>query len=172
VHPAARSSTLGHRVSGNAIRSGGVPALAHAATCASREQARLFHSARPRRLWKNPFLTSLLRSHYNGNAGMRPERRLSGRNGWGGVSRPVRKQPFWRNCVKSQGRRGRAPFGSWHAYLIAWRRSRTRLAEHTREPSEVGSDYRPARGIHRCWRGRRGSRGIRCGKLPHISASS
>ena len=43
-----------------------------------------------------------------GKAGMRRERRLSGRNGRGGVSRPVNK-PFWRNCVKSQGRRGGAP---------------------------------------------------------------
>ena len=40
---------------------------------------------------------------------MRPERRLSGQNGRGGVSRPVMNQPFWRNCGKSRGRRGRAP---------------------------------------------------------------
>jgi hypothetical protein len=40
---------------------------------------------------------------------MRPERRLSGRNGRGGVSRPVNKQPFWRNGVKSQGRRDGVP---------------------------------------------------------------
>ena len=39
---------------------------------------------------------------------MRPERRLSGGTRPGrDVSRPVK--PFWRNCVKSQGRRGRAP---------------------------------------------------------------
>jgi hypothetical protein len=43
-----------------------------------------------------------------GDAGMRPERRLSSRNGRGGVSRPV-KHPFWRKSVKSQGRRGSAP---------------------------------------------------------------
>jgi hypothetical protein len=109
VHPAARSSILGHRVSGNAIRSGGMPALVYAAIKGNPGQERDFHSARPRRLWKTLSSTSLLRSHYKGNAGMRPERRLSGRNGRGGVSRPVVKHPFWRNCVKSRGRRGRAP---------------------------------------------------------------
>src|SRR5579863_288561 len=50
---------------------------------------------------------------------MRPERRLSGRNGRGGVSRPVKK-PFWRNGVKSQGRRGGAP-GWVTGTRISWR---------------------------------------------------
>src|ERR1700694_166103 len=35
VHSAARSSILGHRVSGNAIRNGGVPALVYAAIAGS-----------------------------------------------------------------------------------------------------------------------------------------
>jgi hypothetical protein len=52
VHPAARSSILGHRVSGNAIRSGGVPALVHAGKICRRRQGCVFHSARPRQLWK------------------------------------------------------------------------------------------------------------------------
>src|SRR5579864_5301413 len=76
VHSAARSSILGHRVSGNAIRNGGVPALVHSAIAGSFGQERDFHSARPRLLWKTLISTSLLRSHYKGNAGMRPERRF------------------------------------------------------------------------------------------------
>src|SRR5579864_3204231 len=64
VHSAARSSILGHRVSGNAIRNGGVPALVHSAIAGSFGQERDFHSARPRLLWKTLISTSLLRSHY------------------------------------------------------------------------------------------------------------
>jgi hypothetical protein len=37
---------------------------------------------------------------------MRPERRLRGRNEQGGF---VPARPFWRNCDKSRGGRGRAP---------------------------------------------------------------
>jgi hypothetical protein len=81
VHPAVRSSILGHRVSGSAIRSGGMPALVHAVIASSRRQERDFHSARPRLLWKTLFSTSLLRSHYKGTAGERPERRSGGRDG-------------------------------------------------------------------------------------------
>jgi len=108
VHPAVRSSILGHRVSGSAIRSGGMPALAHAVIAASRGQERDFHSARPRLLWKTLFSTSLLRSHYKSSAETQLERRLSGRNGWGGASRPEH-QPFWLECGKSRGFGGRAP---------------------------------------------------------------
>jgi len=93
VHPTARSSILGHRVSGNAIRSGGVPALIHAGKICRRRQGRDFHSARPRRLWKNPFSTSLLRSHYKGYAEVRLERRLKRRNGGGGSGRPEEIRP-------------------------------------------------------------------------------
>src|ERR1700686_3188623 len=50
---------------------------------------------------------------------MRPERRLSGRNGRGGVSRPIKEEPFWRNCVKSRGRRGRARCVS--GTRVSWR---------------------------------------------------
>jgi hypothetical protein len=38
---------------------------------------------------------------------MDPERRLSGRNGWGGNAAPLRK-PFWREGGKSREREGRA----------------------------------------------------------------
>ena len=82
VHSAARSSILGHRVSGNAIRSGGMPALVHTDIAASTGQEPDFHSPQPRRLWKTLSSTSLLRSHYKGNVGMRPERRCkSGMDG-------------------------------------------------------------------------------------------
>lgn len=92
VHPATRSSILGHRVSGKAIRSGGAPALIHAGKICRRRQGRDFHSARPRRLWKNPFSTSLLRSHYKGAAEVRPERRLRGRDS-AGASESLARSP-------------------------------------------------------------------------------
>ena len=63
-------------MSGNAIRNGGVPALVHTAIASSFEQECDFHSALPRLLWKTLISTSLLRSHYKGYAGMRPERRF------------------------------------------------------------------------------------------------
>ena len=64
VHPAARSSTDGHRVSARTIRSGGVPAQVHNGKIRSCRQGRDFHSALPRLLWKILLSTSLLRSHY------------------------------------------------------------------------------------------------------------
>jgi hypothetical protein len=56
VHPAARSSILGHRVSGNAIRSGGMPALVKAATSVSRGQERLFPQRAAATTVEKPFL--------------------------------------------------------------------------------------------------------------------
>ena len=64
VHFAARSSILGHRVSGNAIRNGKVPALVHVVTYRRWGQGRDFHNARPRLLCKSQISISLLRSHY------------------------------------------------------------------------------------------------------------
>jgi len=68
VHPAARSSILGHRVSGNAIRSGGVPALVHAGKICRRRQGCVFHSARPRQLWKTLSQHLAFGATINGNA--------------------------------------------------------------------------------------------------------
>jgi len=64
------------------------------------------------------------------------------------------------------------PLDSWDADFMAWRRSRTRRAEDTREPSAVVSDYRQAPGIRQCRREHRGSRDIRSDKPPRISTSS
>ena len=56
VHPAAPSSTDGHRVSARTIRSGGVPAQVHNGKIRSCRQGRDFHSARPATTVENPFL--------------------------------------------------------------------------------------------------------------------
>lgn len=46
-----------------------------------------------------------------------PERRLRGRNGWGGASRPA-PQSFWRESDKSQVREGSALASIGASFLI------------------------------------------------------
>lgn len=70
-----------------------MPAQVHAGRMRRRRQGPDFHSARPRRLWNTPFSRSLLRSHYKGNAELRPERRLKCLNGRGGFGRPRKRDP-------------------------------------------------------------------------------
>jgi hypothetical protein len=64
VHPTARSSTNGHRVSAKTIRSGGVPAQVHNGRIRSCRQGQRFPQRAAATTVENPFLTSLLRSYY------------------------------------------------------------------------------------------------------------
>src|SRR5690242_12278098 len=103
---------------------------------------------------------------------MRPERRLSGRNDRGGFGRPVETNHSGATALNPGVAGAEPPPGSWHAFLIARRRSQTRLAEYTREPNVVVSDYKRARGIRQYWSGLRGNHDIRFGTPPRISAFS
>ena len=78
---------------------------------------------------------------------MRPERRLSRGNGWSGVCRSHPKHPFLPNCVKS--RVAGAPSNS----------------AGDRYPSAECRRffYRPAPGIHQCWKEPLENRSIRSG---------
>ena len=75
---------------------------------ASREQERLFHSSRPRRLWKT------LSQHLSFGATIRAlRRRNSSAESAAGMAGAAKKlplnQPFWRECAKSRGFGGSAP---------------------------------------------------------------
>ncbi len=76
MHLAARSSILGHRVSGNAIRSGEVPSLIHADTSASGGTRTRFPQRAAGDDCGKPLSQHLsFGATIRANAGMRPERR-------------------------------------------------------------------------------------------------
>ncbi len=93
---------------------------------------------------------------------LRPKRQLRGQKDRGGEIRPIGRESFWRNRIKSR-RRGTAPDAPSEIASVNHRVApvSTQLAECIPKPSEVVSDYRPDRGIRRYRRESPRNHGIR-----------
>jgi hypothetical protein len=89
-------------MSGNAIRSGELASAQNAAVHHVIKSA-LFHNGAAATTVEIPISIFLLRSHYNGTAGMRPERRLRCRNEAGRYKSPRRLMHSGEKAINPRG---------------------------------------------------------------------